>query len=206
VHCHAIGDRSTRLVLDAIERAIAANPNRDRRHTICHLTIVSEQDLDRFAKLNVIGQYTTQWAVPDETWTEVTMVRMGAERANHLYRYGTLLRDGATVALGSDWPADATDKPLDGIEVAVTRRKPGAPNDAPVLPPLDERIDLAQALRAGTLGAAYQLRLEDVTGSIEVGKYADLVVLEKNLFNVPANEIHKTPVVMTMMNGRFTHE
>src|SRR5690606_27498908 len=98
----------------------------------------------------------------------------------------------------------ATYKPLDSIQIAVTRQLIGVP-DARVLDPVDERLDLAQAIHANTMGAAYQLRLEQQIGSIEVGKRADLVVLEKDLFAVDPHEIAKVRVDMTMMNGRFTH-
>jgi predicted amidohydrolase YtcJ len=136
----------------------------------------------------------------------ITSKRWGTRAAN-LFRYKSLLLNKARLALGTDWPSASyysTYKPLDAVEVALTRKEIRKP-DAEPLSPTGERLELAQALRANTLDAAYQLRLEDVTGSIEVGKFADLAILQENLFNVPVREIHATPVVMTMMNGRFTH-
>ena len=108
----------------------------------------------------------------------------------------------------TDWPAAAyhsTYKPLDAIEIALTRQELGNAGAA-ILPPVDERIGLAQALEANTLGSAYMLRREKDIGSIESGKLADMVVLQENLFKVAPNEIARVPVVMTMMNGCFTHE
>jgi predicted amidohydrolase YtcJ len=206
VHCHVIGDGAVRLTLDAIEEAIAANPPRDRRHSLAHLPLVSDADLTRFAKLGVIAQSSAQWAVLDPAMVEIAGKRWGS-RADHLFRYNSILRAHGRVTLGTDWPAASyysTYKPLDAIEVALTRQEIGKP-DARALSPIGERIDLAQVLRANTLDAAYQLRLEKNTGSIEVGKCADLAVLQENLFDVPVREIHATPIVMTMMNGGFTH-
>lgn len=206
VHCHVIGDGAVRLTLDAIEEAVTANPPRDRRHSLAHLPLVSDSDLRRFSQLGVIAQSSAQWAVLDPAMVGITEKRWG-DRANKLFRYRSLLLEQARLALGTDWPAASyysTYKPLDAVEVALTRQEIGKP-DAPPLPPVSERLDLPQALRANTLDAAYQLRLENAVGSIEVGKFADLVVLQENLFDVSPREIHATPVVMTMMNGRFTH-
>lgn len=206
VHCHVIGDGAVRLVLDAIEEAMAANPPRDRRHSLAHLPLVSDSDLTRFAKLGVTAQSSAQWAVLDPAMVDIAEKRLG-KRADHLFRYNSILRAHGRFTLGTDWPAASyysTYKPLDAIEVALTRQEIGKP-DAQPLSPISERIDLAQALRANTLDAAYQLRLEKNAGSIEVGKFADLAVLQENLFDVPVREIHATPIVMTMMNGGFTH-
>lgn len=208
VHVHCIGDRATRLTLDAIEAAIRANPPRDRRNAIAHLTLVDPADEPRFAELGVVAQFSAQWAVPDLAWKNVTSTRLGAERAGRLYRIGSILRHGGTPSLGCDWPAAnsySTYKPLDAIEVCLTRRELDRPQD-PQLTPVDEVIPLAAALRAATSGPAHQLGMEHDIGSIEVGKFADLIVLERNLFETAPHEIHDTKVVMTMMNGKVTHE
>jgi hypothetical protein len=208
VHVHSIGDRGTRLSLDAIEAAIKANPARDRRHAIAHLEIVAPEDLPRFGKLGVTAQFSAQWATPDSSWRTVTRLRLGPERGERMYQIGSVLRHGANVAFGADWPASnsySTYRPLDAIEVAVTRRELNKPEQTP-FPPIDERIGLDEALRANTMGAAYQLGLEKKIGSIEVGKLADLVALDRNLFDVPAHEIHKANVLMTVMNGQVRHE
>lgn len=208
VHVHSYGDRTTRISLDAVEAAIKANPPRDRRHAFAHLIIVAPEDLPRFARLGVTGQFSAQWATPDPSWKNVTRVRLGPERGDRLQRIGSILRHGANIALGSDWPAAgyySTFRPLDAIETATTRRELNKPDQTP-FPPVDDRISLDEALRANTMGAAYQLGLEQKIGSIEVGKFADLVVLDRNLFEVPAHEIHKVKVLMTVMNGQVRHE
>ncbi len=208
IHVHSIGDRATRLTLDAVEGAIKANPPRDRRHAIAHLTLVDPQDEPRFAELGVIAQFSAQWAVADQPWQVVTRTRLGPERAENVYRIGSIQRHGGVLSFGADWPAAnsySTYKPLDAIEIATTRRELDKPQ-GPQLPPFDEVIPLDAALRAATIGAAYQIRMDGDVGSIEAGKLADLIVLERNLFEVAPQDIHKTRVLMTVMNGKITHE
>ncbi|MBN9019161.1 MAG: amidohydrolase [Rhizobiales bacterium] len=208
IHVHSIGDRATRLTLDAVEGAIRVNPPRDRRHAIAHLTLVDPQDEPRFAELGVIAQFSAQWAVADQPWQVVTRTRLGPERADNVYRIGSLQRQGGVLSFGADWPAAnsySTYKPLDAIEIATTRRELDKPQ-GPQLPPFDEVIPLDAALRAATIGAAYQIRMDSDVGSIEAGKLADLIVLERNLFEVAPQDIHKTRVLMTVMNGKITHE
>jgi predicted amidohydrolase YtcJ len=208
IHAHSFGDRATRLCLDAIEAAIKANPPRERRHTLAHLVLVDPQDLPRFAQLGVLAQFSVQWAVPDMYWNNISKRRLGRPRSDQLYRIGSILRHGATISLGTDWPAAghySTFAPLEAIEIAITRQELGRLSQA-TLPPADERITLDEALRANTMGAAHQLGLDDKVGSIEVGKLADLIVLDRNIFEVRPHEIHNTKVVMTVMNGQVRHE
>ena len=111
------------------------------------------------------------------------------------------------MTFGTDWPAAghySTYKPLEAIQVAVTRQELDKP-DGPVMPPKNERMSLKQAIQAATINAAYQLRLEHKVGSIEAGKLADLIILDRNLFDVPSHEIHNAKVLLTMMNGNVRH-
>jgi len=207
IHIHSYGDRATRLSLDAFEAAIKANPPRDRRNALAHLFLVAPEDLPRFAKLGIVGSFSTQWAVPDPSQA-IGRARLGRPRYDQLYRWGSILRDGGVVSLGTDWPAAgyySTYRPLDAIETATSRRELGKAL-GPQLAPADEAIPLEAALKAATMGPAWQLGIDHEVGSIEVGKFADLIVMEKNLFDVPQHEIHKTKVLMTVMNGKVTHE
>ncbi|MDQ0392891.1 amidohydrolase [Labrys monachus] len=207
IHIHSYGDRATHLSLDAFEAAIEANPPRDRRNTIAHLFLVSPDDIPRFAKLGVVAQFSAQWAVPDASQA-VTRARLGLPRSNELYPWGSIHRAGGVLSLGTDWPAAgyySTFRPLEAIEVATTRRELGKPNGPP-LAPADEVVPLDVALSAATMGPAWELGMEREIGSIEVGKLADLIVLERNLFEVSPDQIHRTKVLMTVMNGRLRHE
>lgn len=208
VHVHACGERTARTALDAIEKAMAANPPRERRHAIAHLVYVEDSDNPRFAKLGVTAQFSANWMSADPDTMQNMLERYGPERQSKLYRPRSVLDSGGNISFGTDWPAAgyfSTYKPLDSIQVGVTRQLVGKP-DAPVLSPADQRLTVEEAVHANTLGAAHQIRLDDRIGSLEVGKLADLIVLDRNIFEVPQSEIHATRVTMTMMNGVVRHE
>jgi predicted amidohydrolase YtcJ len=210
-HAHCYGDAAVRAYLDAVEQARKAYPNSPSRHAAAHVIFVSDQDAPRFAKLNVTMQSSAQWATPDPTIRRTTEI-VGEDVAfREFFRHNSVLKAGGRVALGSDWPASgyvATYRPLDAIQVAVTRailRQYGNDQFTPVLPPKGERITLDHALKAATLDAAYVLGLEDRIGSLQPGKLADLVVLEKDLHKIAPSEISTTKVKLTMMNGNITY-
>ena len=207
VHIHACGDATVRSGLDAIQAAIAANPARDRRHTIAHNVLVDDADIPRFAKLNVIAEFSPNWHSFDPDTTEILPIRIGTDRAAKIYRPNSILNSGGRISMGCDWPAAgyySTYKPLDAIQIGVTRQLLGKTASDPVLQPASECLKLADALAANTIGAAYQLKMETQVGSIEVGKLADLIVLEKDLFNVPVSSIASTKIVMSVMDGNIT--
>lgn len=207
VHVHACGERTARTALDAFEAAIAANPPRDRRHAIAHNVFTEDSDIPRFGKLGVVAQFSANWMTADPDTVDILTQRYGPSRQSRLYRPKSILQAGGRVSFGTDWPAAgyfSTYKPLDSIQIAMTRQQIGVKR-APVLEPADERLDLAEALYASTMAPAHQLRLDDRIGSIKIGKRADLIVLDRNLFDVEPHEIAATRIDMTMMNGRFTH-
>lgn len=208
VHVHACGERTARVALDGIERAIAANPPRDRRHAIAHLVFVEDGDHPRFGELGVVAQFSANWMSADPDTLENMGARYGSPRKELMYRPQSVLRSGGRISLGTDWPAAgyfSTYKPLDSIQVGVTRQLIGD-RDAPVLEPADQKLSVAEAVHANTMGAAYQIRLDDVVGSVEVGKRADLIVLDQNILEIDPHDIHRTTVTMTMMNGQIRHE
>lgn len=183
VHVHACGERTARTALDAIEAAIEANPARDRRHTIAHLVYVEDPDSARFGELGVIAQFSANWMSADPDTVTNMAARYGRPRQDLFYRTRDVLTTGGRISLGTDWPAAgyfSTYKPLDSIQIGVTRQLIGQP-DAPVLAPADQTLTVAEAVHANTLGAAYQLRMEDKVGSLEAGKRADLIVLDRNI-------------------------
>jgi predicted amidohydrolase YtcJ len=208
VHIHACGERTARTALDSIERAVAANPPRDRRHTVAHLVYVEDPDSRRFGELGVVAQFSANWMSADPDTVVNMAARYGRPRQDLFYRTQDVLRSGGRISLGTDWPAAgyfSTYKPLDSIQIGVTRQLIGKP-DAEVLAPADQRLSVAEAVHANTLGAAYQIRLDDKVGSLEVGKLADLIVLDKNILKVDPHDIHQAKVTMTMMNGQIRHE
>jgi predicted amidohydrolase YtcJ len=202
IHFHAIGDGATRQVLDAVEAARASHGDRDNRHHISHLQLLDPADIPRFRKLGVVANFQPLWAYAEEYITDLTIPFLGPERSRWLYPIGSLLRSGAVVAFGSDWNVSSPN-PFEEIEVAVTRMGPGGETPTPFLP--EERIDLASALAAFTISAAYVNGIEDQTGSIEVGKLADLIVIDRNPFEVEPAEISETTVLLTLLEGEPVH-
>lgn len=208
VHVHAIGDRSVRTALDAIEAARRANGRHDTRHTLAHLSLIDPADLGRFRQLGVVANMTPLWSRGDP-WETVFAPRMfGQYRAAHLYRARSLLEAGAVLVFGSDWPVTSV-APLEGLETAVTHRYPGgrAPDGTEdAVWNAGERISLEQALVAYTSAGAYLVHDETRRGTIESGRLADLVVLDRNLFETPPLEIHLVKIDMTVFGGRIVYE
>lgn len=211
-HAHSYGDATTRTYLDAIEAAEKMYPNSTSRHTASHVMFLTDSDVPRFAKLNVTMQCSAQWMTPDPPMERTAQIVGNDVAFKELNRVNSVLKTGGRVAFGTDWPAAgyvSTFQPLDAIQVAVTRmilQKYGNDQFTPVLPPVDEIITLEQALKAYTLDAAYVLGLENKIGSLKVGKLADIVVLEKDLYKIKPGDISTTKVIMTMMNGKITFQ
>lgn len=210
-HAHCYGDATVRTYLDAVEAARKAHPGSPSRHTSAHNIFISDEDVPRFASLDVTMQSSAQWATPDPTIKRTTEI-VGEDVAfKEFFRHNSVLKSGGRVAFGSDWPAAgyvSTYRPLDAIQVSVTRDilpEYGRDKFAPVLPPSGERITLDQALRAATIDAAYVLGLEEKVGSLKPGKMADLVVLDHDLHDIEPGAISATKVDLTMMNGKITH-
>jgi hypothetical protein len=202
IHYHAIGDRAIRVSLDAVAAARAANGPRDARHHISHAQLFHPRDVARLAPLGVVATFQPLWAITDAYITELTVPRIGAERGRYLYLHESVRRSGARVAFGSDWSVSSPD-PLLGIETAVTRLDPKGSTSTPLGE--GEEMTLADAIASYTREAAFVSFLDDRTGSIEVGKLADLVVLDRNLFELPAEQISDARVVATLFGGRVVH-
>jgi predicted amidohydrolase YtcJ len=203
IHAHAIGDRAIRITLDAIEAAQAANGARDSRHQIAHLELINPDDIPRFRRLGVIADFQPLWAHADHYIVQLTEPVLGPARSRWLYPIGSVVKTGAVVVFGSDWPVSSMD-PFEAIQVALTRRPPTSEPGPSWIP--EERIELAAALAGYTIKGAYLDKRERETGSIEVGKAADLVVLDRNPFDVAANEIYKVDILYTILDGQVLYE
>lgn len=199
VHIHAIGDRAVRMSLDAFEAARSTTSARRLRHQIAHLEVVEPEDVPRFRRLGVIANFQALWAFADDYIVDLTWPALGPARSRWIYPIGSIARSGAVLAFGSDWSVSSLN-PLDAIQVALTRQALSEPRRPPLV--AEEAIDLPTALAAYTIGSAYANGLEAETGSIEVGKSADLTVLSANLFEVPSGEIHRQKVLLTLLEGR----
>ena len=198
VHMHAIGDRAVRAGLDAFEAARRQNGASDNRHHISHLQLIHVDDIERFAALDTAANFQALWAWPDDWIMELNLPVLGEERVQGMYPIASVARAGGRIVGGSDWNVSSAN-PLDAIETAV-RRQDAFAAGGPTLNE-NERIDLAAMIDAYTINAAWVMHHENITGSIEVGKRADLVVLDRDLFAVPASEINEAKVVMTLLDG-----
>jgi predicted amidohydrolase YtcJ len=193
---HAIGDRANRQVLDAYAALLPEFPGNPGRHRIEHAQVVHPADLPRFAELGVIAAMQPIHATSDMYWAGE---RLGPARLAGAYAWRSLLDGGAKLAFGSDFPVEAVN-PMLGIYAAVTRQDlDGWPEGGWQA---DERLDRADAVRALTLDAAYAAFMEDDTGSLEVGKRADFIVLDRDLMRVPADEIPGVSVLQTWVDGQ----
>jgi predicted amidohydrolase YtcJ len=203
VHYHALAERAVREALDAIEAALIANGPADNRHHLAHIQVVHPDDVPRFRTLNAVANAQPLWAAHESQMDDLTIPFLGEPRWRWQYPFASLVRSGATLAMGSDWSVSSPD-PLEEIHVAVNRSMPGGyphrVDRRDVFLP-DERIDLATALSAFTMGSAYVNHLDRDTGSIEVGKLADLAVLDRDLFAHPVDEIAEATVEQTFVEG-----
>ena len=203
VHMHAIGDRAVRNALDAVAAARTANGGADNRHHIAHIQLVTPQDKARFSQLGVVANCQTYWAQTEPQMEELTIPFLGRDRADLQYPFADLLRSGARLAMGSDWSV-TTANPLEQMEVAVNRIDPENRSNAPFLP--EQRLTLAQAIGGFTMGTAYVNHDDQESGSIEVGKRADLAVLDRNVFTAPVTELSDASVELTIASGRVVFE
>ncbi|MBE0679664.1 MAG: amidohydrolase [Bacteroidales bacterium] len=193
---HAIGDRAINFLLNTYERVADENGERDRRFRIEHSQHIAPGDINRYAGLNVIASMQPYHAIDDGRWAEEYI---GPERIKTTYAFRSLLDSGATVAFGSDWfVAPAT--PLEGIYGAVTRRTLDGKNPGGWVP--EQKITVEEALKAYTVSAAYSSFEEDIKGSLEPGKLADFVVLERDITAINPVEIWDLKVQQTWVGGK----
>jgi predicted amidohydrolase YtcJ len=204
VHFHSLAERAVREALDAIESARRANGTSDGRHHLAHIQVVHPDDLPRFRRLGAVANAQPLWAAHEAQMDELTIPFLGEPRWTWQYPFASLVRYGAMLAMGSDWSVSSPD-PLEEIHVAVNRVMPPSypyrVEGRDVFLP-DERLDLPTSIAAFTIGSAYVNHLDADTGSIEVGKFADLAVLDRNVFDRPVDEIADAKVDLTYVEGQ----
>jgi predicted amidohydrolase YtcJ len=203
VFTHAIGDRGVRLALDAYQNAASANHTRDARHRVEHIETIAADDIDRFGKLGVIASMQPLHSYPDDDTLNVWARNIGPERAARAWVWNTIERNGGRLAFGSDWPV-VTVNPWPGVETALTRQTDAGEPAGGFVP--KERLSLESTIRAYTLGAAFAGHREANEGSLESGKLADLIIVDRDLFKIEPSEIGKTEVLLTMVGGKIVYE
>jgi predicted amidohydrolase YtcJ len=202
VHFHALGDGAIRQALDAVEEAIYENGQLGNRHHISHLQLIHPDDFSRFAELDVVANFQPLWAYKDIYIDELTAPFLGSERMQYMYPIKSIQDAGGIIAFGSDWFV-STPNPFHQMETAITRQAATGKLTEPLL--INEGLDLKSAIEAFTINAAYVNNIEIETGSIEVGKVADLVILDQNLFDIEPQAISETNVLITLFEGEVVH-
>jgi predicted amidohydrolase YtcJ len=202
LHFHAIGDGAVRLGLDAIEAARAATGPRDARHHIAHIQVINPADIPRFAELDAIPNAQPYWAYMDDQMRHLNIPLLGPERTRQQYPFATLLRAGARLAMGSDWPV-STPNPLLEMEVAVRRSDPESADTDAFLP--DEILSIDQALTGFTTNSAFVNRLDN-SGRLSEGLRADVVVLDRDIYSIEGSRLSNANVSLTVANGRIVHQ
>ena len=196
---HAIGDRANSMLLDMYEKAVAANGPRDRRWRVEHAQHLRPADIIRFGKLGLVAAVQPYHVIDDGRWAEK---KIGPERVKTTYAFESLRRAGAVLAFSSDWTV-APLSPILGIYAAVTRRTLDGKNPGGWVP--EEKVPVEEAVRAYTVNGAWVQFAEAAKGSIERGKLADLVVLDRDIFTIPPEEIVRAKVRMTIFDGRIIY-
>lgn len=205
-HLHTDGDWAVRAGLDAVKAMRAALPGRDVRPAFAHCELVDPADYPRFAQLNVVPVLSFQWEKPASDTVEGVVDSLGARRAALVEPAGWLAEKGARIAYGSDWPVDPLDEWF-ALQVGVTRKeRPGAPPKYSGRLGKDPGLSQAAVLRAITVNAAYELHEDRYVGSLEVGKLADLIVVDRDVATVAPERISGTKVLRTVVGGRVVYD
>lgn len=202
IRFHAIGDAAIRLALDAFEEAVRKNGKRDSRHTVEHIEVIDSDDIERFSKLGVIASMQPDHMAASSR--EVYSSIIGPEREKNAFLTKSLLNTGASLALGTDFPVSISLNPMRQIYTAITRVDSSGDSQNTWHP--EQKLTLAEALQAYTYGSAHGCFREHELGTIEEGKLADLVVLDRNLFDIPESEVLKTKVELTINDGKVVHK
>jgi predicted amidohydrolase YtcJ len=202
LHIHAIGDAAVRQALDAIEAVISANPVWDRRPVITHAQLINPVDLPRFASLGVIANFQPLWTYLDPMNKELILPRIGEGRNNQQYQLRKVIDSGAQISFGSDWPiTDFT--PLAALAVPVHRQSPD--QQPPEGWSIEQAITIEESMHFYTAAVARQLFRESDYGTLEVGKIADFVVLDKNPMSVAPHEVRNIKVLATYRKGNKSY-
>lgn len=215
VHVHAIGDAAVKNTLDAYEYARGEVPG-DFRNAITHLQLVAREDLERFKELGVVASVQPYWHFKEPDWWEVVDYPFLGERAEYEYPLGSLFNAGALVASSSDHSVTPYPNPLWAIEIGVTRNLVDGEtygvdeitnmDDPTWLLNKNDRASLMDMIKSFTINGAYALFLDELTGTIEAGKYADLVILEQDLFEVAPINISSVRILQTIFRGEVVYE
>jgi predicted amidohydrolase YtcJ len=202
IFTHAIGDRAVRLALDAYQAAEQSNGTKDARPRIEHIETITAEDIPRFGKLGVIASMQPLHSYPDADTLSIWARNIGPERAKRPWVWHSIQDDGGKLAFGSDWPV-VTLNPWPGVQTAVTRQTADGKPPGGFVP--EQRLSVADTVKAYTLGAAFAGRREKTEGSLEPGKLADFIIVSQDIFKVQPAVIGKTQVLLTAVGGKVVY-
>lgn len=203
LYSHAIGDYAVRTALDAYEFAEHTNHTRDHRNRIEHIETITAADIPRFGKLGVIASMQPLHAYPDEDTLDVWARNIGPDRASRAWLWKSIAQQGGRYTFGSDWPV-VTLNLWQGIQTAVTRQTSDGKPAGGFVP--SQKLSVAEAVEGYTIDAAYAGHLEKSEGSLEIGKVADVIVVDKNIFEIDPHTIGETKVLLTIVGGKIVYE
>jgi predicted amidohydrolase YtcJ len=203
IFTHAIGDRAVGLALDAYQGAAETNGTKDARPRIEHIETISAEDIARFGKLGVIASMQPLHSYPDADTLGIWARNIGPERASRAWVWHSIQDTGGVLAFGSDWPV-VTLNPWPGVQTAVTRQTSEGQPAGGFVP--QQRLSVGDTVRAYTLGAAFAGRREKTEGSLEPGKLADFIVIDRDIFRIAPTEIGKTEVLLTAVGGKVVYQ
>ncbi len=200
---HAVGDYAVRTALDTYEMAQQKNHSKDRRPRIEHIETIEPGDIRRFGKLGVIASMQPLHSYPDADTLDVWARNLGPDRASRAWVWKRISEDRGRYAFGSDWPI-VTLNPWEGVQTAVTRQTQDGKPVGGFVP--SERLTVAQAVQGYTIDAAYAGRREKSEGSIETGKVGDIILVDRNIFEIDPHGIGETKVQITIVGGKIVYE
>ena len=200
IHYHVIGDSATRITLDALEEAQKNNEKWDARYLVTHFQLVDPEDIPRFKQLGIVGVPQPFWFKIDDYYWKLALPYLGKDRADKQYPMQSLIDTGVIMASSSDFAVTIPFDPLIAIQQGITRE--GINENAGKVLWAEECASLEDMIASFTTNGAYANFLEEEIGSIEVGKQADIIVLDQNLFEIPTQEIAKTKVLLTLIDGK----
>ena len=215
IHVHSIGDNATKLILDAIEKD-DLDDQTDYRNSITYIQLVRKEDIKRFKKLNIIASVQPYWHLKGPNWWDVVDYKLVGERAKHEYPLNSFVEAGVRIASSSDHSATPVPNPFFAIQAGVTRNLYNASyfcvkticniDEEKWLLNQEERVSVEEMVRSFTINGAYLIFRDDEIGSIEVGKYADFIVLDRDIFGIEPLDIEKTQVLMTFFDGEVVYQ
>ena len=216
IHVHSVGDGSTKKVLDAIEKSYELNNKSDFRNTITHLQLVHKDDIKRFKDLNIIAAVQPYWHIKGPKWWDEVDYKLLGERAKYEYPLKSFIKEGVIIASSSDHSVTPVPNPFYAIEAGVTRNlynhKYFGVEDidnmdySTYLLNKDERVSVEDMVKSFTINGAYSIFRDKEIGSIEVGKYADFIIIDKDIFNINPIDIEDTKVLMTFLGGEVVYK